>query len=42
MASAYAGALSVLIVGGFSHSFKPFKALPKKRFAALALRRDEK
>lgn len=42
MASAYAGALSVLTVGGFPHSFNPLKALPKKRFAALALRRDDK
>jgi hypothetical protein len=42
MASPYAGALSVLIVSGFSPSVKPLKALPKKRLADLALRRDDK
>jgi hypothetical protein len=36
------GALSVLITVGFSQSFKPFRALPRKRFAALAFRVGER
>jgi hypothetical protein len=40
--SPYTGASSVLIVGGFSHYFNPLKDLPKKRFADLALPRDDK
>jgi hypothetical protein len=34
--------LSVLITEGFSQSFKPFSALPRKRFAAAVLRVGER
>ena len=36
------GALSVLMISGFSQAFRPFSALPRKHFAALAFRVGER